>query len=156
MLLHQLLILPYSRQETAVSVRDLSYSPLVKTDSLPSPLLYTASKFAEPPSYRIKLGQERQLAVAAAAAAAAHQQRRRRRRRYGICMQQAGQFVLWRVFYIKPNFPGRCSHACGGDSITDPGRRGRKAGLIDHALWRLEKDLGYRASYLTQVRAARG
>ena len=27
-------------------------------------------------------------------------------------------------FYIKPNFPGRCSHVCNGGFITNPKYRG--------------------------------
>ncbi|CAM9561456.1 unnamed protein product [Pylaiella littoralis] len=59
---------------------------------------------------------------------------------------------VWGVFYIKPNFPGRCSHVCNGGFITDPRRRRRGvARLMGHAFLRLAKDLGYRASYFNLV-----
>ncbi|CAM9895198.1 unnamed protein product [Scytosiphon promiscuus] len=59
---------------------------------------------------------------------------------------------VWGVFYIKPNFPGRCSHVCNGGFITDPRRRRRGvARLMGHAFLRLAKDLGYKASYFNLV-----
>ncbi|CAB1096737.1 unnamed protein product [Ectocarpus sp. CCAP 1310/34] len=59
---------------------------------------------------------------------------------------------VWGTFYIKPNFPGRCSHVCNGGFITDPRRRRRGvARLMGHAFLRFAKDLGYRASYFNLV-----
>ncbi|CAM9613324.1 unnamed protein product, partial [Ectocarpus sp. 12 AP-2014] len=59
---------------------------------------------------------------------------------------------VWGAFYIKPNFPGRCSHVCNGGFITDPRRRRRGvARLMGHAFLRFAKDLGYRASYFNLV-----
>ncbi len=59
---------------------------------------------------------------------------------------------VWGAFYIKPNFPGRCSHVCNGGFITDPRRRRRGvARLMGYAFLRLAKDLGYRASYFNLV-----
>ncbi|CAM9176679.1 unnamed protein product [Ectocarpus sp. 4 AP-2014] len=59
---------------------------------------------------------------------------------------------VWGAFYIKPNFPGRCSHVCNGGFITDPRRRQRGvAKLMGHAFLRFAKDLGYRASYFNLV-----
>lgn len=61
---------------------------------------------------------------------------------------------VWGAFYIKPNFPGRCSHVCNGGFITDPRRRRRGvARLMGHAFLRFAKDLGYRASYFNLVRS---
>lgn len=33
-------------------------------------------------------------------------------------------------FYIKPNFPGRCSHVCNGGFITNPQHRGLGVGTF--------------------------
>lgn len=61
---------------------------------------------------------------------------------------------VWGAFYIKPNFPGRCSHVCNGGFITDPRMRRRGvARLMGHAFLRFAKDLGYRASYFNLVRS---
>lgn len=71
-------------------------------------------------------------------------------------LQQAEQVNVWGVFYIKPNFPGRCSHVCNGGFITDPRRRRRGvAKLMGHAFLRLARDLGYKASYFNLVSAGR-
>lgn len=62
---------------------------------------------------------------------------------------------VWGAFYIKPNFPGRCSHVCNGGFITDPRRRRRGvARLMGHAFLRFAKDLGYKASYFNLVSVA--
>lgn len=59
---------------------------------------------------------------------------------------------VWGAFYIKPNFPGRCSHVCNGGFITDPRRRRRGvARLMGHAFLRFAKELGYKASYFNLV-----
>lgn len=59
---------------------------------------------------------------------------------------------VWGVFYIKPNFPGRCSHVCNGGFITDPRRRRRGvAKVMGYAFLRLARDLGYVASYFNLV-----
>lgn len=68
---------------------------------------------------------------------------------------EEGRAAVWGAFYIKPNFPGRCSHVCNGGFITDPCRRRRGvARLMGHAFLRLAKDLGYKASYFNLVRGA--
>ena len=59
---------------------------------------------------------------------------------------------VWGAFYIKPNFPGRCSHVCNGGFITEPRRRRRGvARLMGHAFLRFAKELGYKASYFNLV-----
>jgi GNAT superfamily N-acetyltransferase len=56
------------------------------------------------------------------------------------------------VFYIKPNFPGRCSHICNGGFITDPDFRGQGIGsLMAQAFQFLAQELGYKASYFNLV-----
>jgi ribosomal protein S18 acetylase RimI-like enzyme len=58
-------------------------------------------------------------------------------------------------FYIKPNFPGRCSHICNGGFITNPKYRGLGVGsIMGEHFKRLAKDLGYRASLFNLVFAS--
>lgn len=55
-------------------------------------------------------------------------------------------------FYIKPNFPGRCSHICNGGFITSP--KFRKMGvatIMGKSFLKLAKDLGYKSSYFNLV-----
>jgi hypothetical protein len=49
-------------------------------------------------------------------------------------------------FYIKPNFPGRCSHVCNGGFITSTGFRGLGIGtLMGRVFLKAAKDLGYKS-----------
>lgn len=49
-------------------------------------------------------------------------------------------------FYIKPNFPGRCSHVCNGGFITAPRFRGLGIGrLMGMVFLRAARDLGYKS-----------
>jgi hypothetical protein len=49
-------------------------------------------------------------------------------------------------FYIKPNFPGRCSHVCNGGFITSAGFRGLGIGtLMGRVFLKTAKDLGYKS-----------
>lgn len=55
-------------------------------------------------------------------------------------------------FYIKPNFPGRCSHVCNGGFITAPRFRGLGVGsLMGKVFLRAARDLGYKSSYFNLV-----
>jgi GNAT superfamily N-acetyltransferase len=55
-------------------------------------------------------------------------------------------------FYVKPNFPGRCSHVCNGGFITNRKYRGYGVGaFMGENFKRLAKDLGYRASLFNLV-----
>jgi GNAT superfamily N-acetyltransferase len=55
-------------------------------------------------------------------------------------------------FYVKPNFPGRCSHVCNGGFITNPKYRGLGVGgFMGEHFKKLAKDLGYRASLFNLV-----
>ena len=55
-------------------------------------------------------------------------------------------------FYIKPNFPGRCSHVCNGGFITAPRFRGLGIGrLMGNVFLRAAKDIGYKSSYFNLV-----
>ena len=55
-------------------------------------------------------------------------------------------------FYIKPNFPGRCSHVCNGGFITNPKYRGLGVGkFMGQQFKRLAKDLGYKSSLFNLV-----
>jgi RimJ/RimL family protein N-acetyltransferase len=58
-------------------------------------------------------------------------------------------------FYIKPNYPGRCSHIANGGFIVDPKCRGSRVGTLMGACFkRFAKDLGYRAAYFNLVFAS--
>lgn len=58
-------------------------------------------------------------------------------------------------FYIKPNFPGRCSHICNGGFITaKPWRRKGIGKFMGKCFLKFAKDLGYRASYFNLVFAS--
>lgn len=49
-------------------------------------------------------------------------------------------------FYIKPNFPGRCSHVCNGGFITAPRFRGLGVGrLMGQVFLRAARDSGYKS-----------
>eukprot|EP00970_Alexandrium_tamarense_P012914 scaffold3159_cov191-Alexandrium_tamarense.AAC.2 len=55
-------------------------------------------------------------------------------------------------FYIKPNFPGRCSHICNGGFIVAPRFRGLGVGrLMGNVFLRASRDLGYKSSYFNLV-----
>ena len=55
-------------------------------------------------------------------------------------------------FYIKPNFPGRCSHICNAGFIVKKTARGLGIGsfMVENYLL-LARDLGYRASFFNLV-----
>lgn len=58
-------------------------------------------------------------------------------------------------FYVKPNFPGRCSHVCNGGFITNKNYRGLGVGaFMGEHFKKLAKDLGYRASLFNLVFAS--
>lgn len=55
-------------------------------------------------------------------------------------------------FYIKPNYPGRCSHICNGGFITTPKYRNRGvARLMGNLFLRIARDLGYKSAYFNLV-----
>jgi len=55
-------------------------------------------------------------------------------------------------FYIKPNFPGRCSHICNGGFITNPEFRNMGvATLMGRSFLKIARDLGYKSSYFNLV-----
>ena len=55
-------------------------------------------------------------------------------------------------FYIKPNFPGRCSHICNAGFVVKKTARGLGMGsfMMENYLV-LARDLGYRASFFNLV-----
>lgn len=56
------------------------------------------------------------------------------------------------TFYIKPNFPGRCSHVCNGGFITVSQHRGNGVGTVmSHSFQKLAPLLGYQASMFNLV-----
>lgn len=55
-------------------------------------------------------------------------------------------------FYIKPNFPGRCSHICNGGFITVPKFRQKGvATIMGRSFLKIARDLGYKSSYFNLV-----
>lgn len=56
------------------------------------------------------------------------------------------------VFYVKPNFPGRCNHLCNGGFITAPNFRGRGVGeAMGRCFLRVARDLGFGAALFNLV-----
>ncbi|MDB9306167.1 N-acetyltransferase [Nodularia spumigena CS-591/12] len=50
------------------------------------------------------------------------------------------------AFYLKPNFPGMCSHICNAGFIVQPGLRGQGIGrLMGEAMLVIAANLGYEA-----------
>lgn len=50
------------------------------------------------------------------------------------------------AFYLKPNFPGRCSHICNAGFIVQPTLRGQGIGkLMGEEMLKIAKHLGYTA-----------
>ncbi|MEH2055439.1 MAG: N-acetyltransferase [Nostoc sp.] len=50
------------------------------------------------------------------------------------------------AFYLKPNFPGRCSHICNAGFIVQPGLRGQGIGrFMGEAMLLIAANLGYEA-----------
>lgn len=55
-------------------------------------------------------------------------------------------------FYVKPNFPGRCSHIANGGFIVDCKFRGRGVGkIMAQTFPYIARDLGYEASLFNLV-----
>lgn len=55
-------------------------------------------------------------------------------------------------FYVKPNFPGRCSHICNAGFAVEKSSRGFGVGkfMVGHYL-QIARDLGYQASFFNLV-----
>jgi GNAT superfamily N-acetyltransferase len=69
-----------------------------------------------------------------------------------VVRQSHGVRSIVGMFYIKPNFPGRCSHICNGGFVTAAQfRRQGVARLMGVQYQRLAKDLGYTASFFNLV-----
>lgn len=50
------------------------------------------------------------------------------------------------AFYLKPNFPGRCSHICNAGFIVQPGLRGQGLGrFMGEAMLSIAANRGYEA-----------
>ena len=68
-----------------------------------------------------------------------------------VCKDSSSGEVLG-SFYIKPNFPGRCSHICNAGFAVKVEARGQGIGsfLVQNYL-QLARDLGYAASFFNLV-----
>lgn len=61
-------------------------------------------------------------------------------------------FNILGCFYIKPNFPGRCSHVCNGGFITaEKSRRLGVGRLMGKVFLQAARDIGYKSSYFNLV-----
>lgn len=66
-------------------------------------------------------------------------------RSFGESTTQAPNEVLG-AFYLKPNFPGRCSHICNAGFIVQPQKRGLGIGrFMGEAMLLIAASLGYEA-----------
>ncbi|KAF8984602.1 hypothetical protein BGZ46_007515 [Entomortierella lignicola] len=55
-------------------------------------------------------------------------------------------------FYVKPNFPGRCSHICNGGFIVNSNQRGLGIGsILGKAFLKVVPIIGYKASMFNLV-----
>ncbi|KAF9130594.1 hypothetical protein BGW39_002870 [Mortierella sp. 14UC] len=55
-------------------------------------------------------------------------------------------------FYVKPNFPGRCSHICNGGFMVNPRHRGLGLGnILGKAFLKVVPLIGYKASMFNLV-----
>ena len=68
-----------------------------------------------------------------------------------VCKDHETDEVLG-AFYIKPNFPGRCSHICNAGFIVKKSERGQGLGkfMAENYLY-MARDLGYKASFFNLV-----
>ncbi|PYH90026.1 GNAT family acetyltransferase [Aspergillus ellipticus CBS 707.79] len=56
------------------------------------------------------------------------------------------------TFYVKPNYPGRCSHVCNGGFFTTPAARNRGVGnVMGRAYLEVAPKLGYKYSVFNLV-----
>jgi len=70
----------------------------------------------------------------------------------GLSSIQQQQQEIMGCFYIKPNFPGRCSHICNGGFITAPEYRRMGVGKLMGTMYlHIAKSLGYKSSYFNLV-----
>ncbi|KAJ3170933.1 hypothetical protein HDU87_008635 [Geranomyces variabilis] len=74
------------------------------------------------------------------------------KRRTKTEQEDSGKEEALGMFYIKPNFPGRCSHICNGGFIVGAGARGLGVGrAMGEAFLKLVPLLGYRAAMFNLV-----
>ena len=67
------------------------------------------------------------------------------------CVEEATKTVLG-GFYIKPNFPGRCSHICNGGFIVVHAHTGKGVGkVMGRAYKQLAPKMGFKASIFNLV-----
>jgi RimJ/RimL family protein N-acetyltransferase len=60
--------------------------------------------------------------------------------------------IILGCFYVKPNFPGRCSHICNGGFITAPEHQNKGvATLMGRVFLQVAKDLQYKSAYFNLV-----
>ena len=68
-----------------------------------------------------------------------------------VCRDPSSGVVLG-SFYVKPNFPGRCSHICNAGFAVKKEARGKGvASLMVENYLQIARDLGYQASFFNLV-----
>ena len=68
-----------------------------------------------------------------------------------VCRDPVSGHVLG-SFYVKPNFPGRCSHICNaGFGVKTEARGKGVASLMVENYLQIARDLGYKASFFNLV-----
>ena len=68
-----------------------------------------------------------------------------------VCRDPSSGLVLG-SFYVKPNFPGRCSHICNAGFAVKKAARGKGvASVMVENYLQIARDLGYKASFFNLV-----
>ena len=68
-----------------------------------------------------------------------------------VCRDPSSGLVLG-SFYVKPNFPGRCSHICNAGFAVKKEARGKGvASVMVENYLQIARDLGYKASFFNLV-----
>jgi len=69
-----------------------------------------------------------------------------------FCVRHKASGAVCGIFYVKPNFPGRCAHICNGGFVTHRDfRRQGVARLMGTAFLRVAEGLGFRACFFNLV-----
>ncbi|HEY9301485.1 MAG TPA: N-acetyltransferase, partial [Phormidium sp.] len=70
-------------------------------------------------------------------------------------VRESNSNEIFGAFYIKPNFPGRCSHICNAGFIVQPEQRGKGIGkFMGEKMLEIAARLGYQAVMFNLVFAS--
>lgn len=122
------------KPEETESVRALFNNVVCEGNTYPQDVPLTPEEFAQywlkGEAFVVRLCQENQPSTVASPASQT--------------VTPATQMVA--AFYLKPNFPGRCSHICNAGFIVAPPFRGQGIGrMMGETLIEVARDRGYRA-----------